>query len=98
MPVPEHPHRPVPGHALQGRQQLPALGRERDHELAGLDGHSAIFITWDEGGYEDAAPYGPEDNSGCCDSPVLPASPADPTTAGGGDLSGGTLYGADTSR
>jgi hypothetical protein len=24
---------------------------------------------------------------------VLPASPADPTTAGGGDLSGGTVYG-----
>jgi len=55
--------------------------------------HSAIFITWDEGGYEDVAPYGPTDNSGCCDSPVLPATPADPTTAGGGDLVGGTLYG-----
>jgi len=55
--------------------------------------HSAIFVTWDEGGYEDTAPYGPTDNSGCCDSPVLPATPADPTTAGGGDLVGGTLYG-----
>ncbi len=55
--------------------------------------HSAIFITWDEGGYEDAAPYGPTDNSGCCDSPVLPATPANPATAGGGDLVGGTLYG-----
>src|SRR5579859_1283710 len=55
--------------------------------------HSAIFVTWDEGGYEDVAPYGPTDNSGCCDSPVLPATPADPTTAGGGDLVGGTLYG-----
>jgi hypothetical protein len=54
---------------------------------------SAIFVTWDEGGYEDAAPYGPTDNSGCCDSPVLPATPADPATAGGGDLAGGTLYG-----
>jgi hypothetical protein len=56
-------------------------------------GHSAIFVTWDEGGYADTAPYGPLDNSGCCDSPVLPASPADPTTAGGGDLAGGTVYG-----
>lgn len=55
--------------------------------------HSAIFVTWDEGGYQDTAPYGPTDNSGCCDSPVLPATPADPTTAGGGDLVGGTLYG-----
>lgn len=55
--------------------------------------HSAIFITWDEGGYADSAPYGPNDNSGCCDSPVLPATPANPTTAGGGDLAGGTLYG-----
>jgi phosphatidylinositol-3-phosphatase len=56
-------------------------------------GHSAIFITWDEGGFEDVSPYGPTDTSGCCDSPVLPATPADPTSAGGGDLSGGTLYG-----
>ena len=55
--------------------------------------HSAIFVTWDEGGYDDSAPFGPLDNSGCCDSPVLPATPADPTTAGGGDLVGGTLYG-----
>jgi phosphatidylinositol-3-phosphatase len=55
--------------------------------------HSAIFITWDEGGYDDSAPFGPTDNSGCCDSPVLPATPPDPATAGGGDLAGGTLYG-----
>lgn len=55
--------------------------------------HSAIFITWDEGGYEDSSPFGPTDDSGCCDSPVLPATPADPTSAGGGDLVGGTLYG-----
>jgi phosphatidylinositol-3-phosphatase len=55
--------------------------------------HSAIFVTWDEGGYEDSAPFGPTDNSGCCDSPVLPATPANPATAGGGDLVGGTLYG-----
>jgi phosphatidylinositol-3-phosphatase len=56
-------------------------------------GNSAIFVTWDEGGYEDTSPYGPEDNSGCCDSPVLPSSPPDPTSGGGGDLAGGTLYG-----
>jgi hypothetical protein len=55
--------------------------------------HSAIFVTWDEGGYDDSAPYGPTDNSGCCDSPVLPATPPDPATADGGDLVGGTLYG-----
>lgn len=56
-------------------------------------GNSAIFITWDEGSYADTAPYGPLDNSGCCDSPVLPASPANPTAGSGGDLVGGTLYG-----
>ena len=67
------------------------------------NGHSAIFVTWDEGGYESSAPFGPEDNSACsasssgvggtCDSPVLPASPVNPVTGGGGDLAGGTLYG-----
>jgi len=55
-------------------------------------GNSAIFVTWDEGGYDNLAPYQPEDDTGCCDSPVLPASPADPATGSGGDLAGGTLY------
>jgi hypothetical protein len=56
-------------------------------------GNSAIFVTWDEGGFEDAPPFGPEDTSGCCDSPVLPATPVNPSSGGGGDLAGGTLYG-----
>ncbi len=56
-------------------------------------GHSAIFITWDEGAYAYESPYGPTDLSGCCDSPILPASPTNPATGGGGDLAGGTLYG-----
>jgi phospholipase C len=56
-------------------------------------GHSAIFVTWDEGSFADDAPYGPNDTSGCCDSPRLPASPPDPTSGGGGDLVGGTVYG-----
>ncbi len=56
-------------------------------------GHSAIFITWDEGGYSDVSPYGPLDNRGGPDSPVLPATPADPATGSGGDLYGGTVYG-----
>jgi phospholipase C len=56
-------------------------------------GNSAIFIMWDEGGYEDTSPYGPEDDSGCCDSPVLPTSAPNPVTGSGGDLAGGTLYG-----
>jgi phospholipase C len=55
--------------------------------------NSVIFVTWDEGGYEDTSPYGPEDNSGCCDSPVIPSSPANPSSGGGGDLAGGTVYG-----
>ena len=25
-------------------------------------GHSAIFITWDEGGFEDQAPFGPAEH------------------------------------
>ena len=56
-------------------------------------GHSAIFITWDEGGFEDEAPFGPTDITPGPDSPILPATPADPTTGGGGDLAGGTIYG-----
>jgi phosphatidylinositol-3-phosphatase len=56
-------------------------------------GNSAIFVTWDEGGFSDNAPFGPNDISGCCDSPALPSSPVNPMTGGGGDLAGGTLYG-----
>jgi len=56
-------------------------------------GNSAIFVTWDEGSFADDAPFGPNDISGCCDSPILPATPANPATGGGGDLNGGTVYG-----
>jgi phospholipase C len=56
-------------------------------------GHSAIFITWDEGGFEDQAPFGPTDIRPGPDSPILPATPADPTSGNGGDLFGGTVYG-----
>jgi phospholipase C len=55
--------------------------------------HSAIFITWDEGGFEDASPFGPTDLSPGPDSPILAATPADPVSGGGGDLFGGTTYG-----
>jgi hypothetical protein len=55
--------------------------------------HSAIFITWDEGGFEDQSPFGPTDITPGPDSPILPATPADPTSGGGGDLAGGTVYG-----
>jgi hypothetical protein len=56
-------------------------------------GNSAIFITWDEGGFSDESPFGPLDIRGGPDSPILPATPADPKTGGGGDLHGGTVYG-----
>lgn len=56
-------------------------------------GNSAIFITWDESSYAYEAPYGPTDTSGCCDSPILPSQPTNPSTAGGGDLYGGSVYG-----
>jgi phospholipase C len=56
-------------------------------------GHSAIFITWDEGGFEDQPPFGPTDIRPGPDSPNLPATPVDPTTGDGGDLFGGTVYG-----
>ena len=56
-------------------------------------GHSAIFITWDEGAYNDQAPYQPLDLAGGPDSPILPKTPANPATGGGGDLVGGTTYG-----
>lgn len=56
-------------------------------------GNSAIFITWDEAGYENVTPYAPKTDTGCCDSPRLPKTPVTLTTATGGDLAGGTLYG-----
>ena len=56
-------------------------------------GNSAIFVTWDESSFADDAPYGPNDVSGCCDAPRLPATPPDPTSGGGGDLAGGSVYG-----
>jgi phosphatidylinositol-3-phosphatase len=56
-------------------------------------GNSAIFITWDEGGFQDDPPFGPTDISPGPDSPILPATPANPVTGGGGDLAGGTTYG-----
>jgi phosphatidylinositol-3-phosphatase len=68
------------------------------HSKAWTD-HSAIFVTWDESSFADDAPFGPNDISGCCDSPELPATPPNPTTGGGGDLAAtsttaaATLYG-----
>jgi phosphatidylinositol-3-phosphatase len=62
------------------------------HSSAWTD-HSAIFITWDEGGFSDSPPFGPLSIKPGPDSPILPATPADPTTGGGGDLAGGTVYG-----
>ncbi len=56
-------------------------------------GNSAIFITWDEGGYQNKPPYGPLTTTGCCDSPVLPTKLETPVKASGGDLATGTLYG-----
>ena len=56
-------------------------------------GNSAIFVTWDEGSYYNVSPYGPKDNSGCCDSPLLPNPPATPTTATGGTLTTSTVDG-----
>ena len=56
-------------------------------------GRSAIFITWDEGGFESSSPFGPTDITPGPDSPILPTVPVDPTSGNGGDLTGGTTYG-----
>jgi phosphatidylinositol-3-phosphatase len=56
-------------------------------------GRSAIFITWDEGGFETSSPFGPTDIRPGPDSPILPATPVNPATGSGGDLAGGTVYG-----
>jgi len=56
-------------------------------------GNSAIFVTWDEGSYQNVTPFGPKDNSGCCDSPLLPTPPATPKTATGGTLTTSSIYG-----
>jgi phospholipase C len=55
--------------------------------------HSVIFIPWDEGGYSNVSPYGPESIAGCCDSPILPNPPVNPVDVSGGDLTGGTVFG-----
>ena len=55
--------------------------------------NSVIFIVWDEGGYSNVSPYGPESIAGCCDSPIIANPPVNTTDASGGDLTGGTLYG-----
>lgn len=56
-------------------------------------GNSAIFITWDESGYGNVSPYGPILDTGCCDSPLLPKTPATTAKGNGGDLATGFLYG-----
>ena len=56
-------------------------------------GNSTIFVTWDESSFADDAPFGPNDTSGCCDAPILPATPPNPSSGGGGDLAGGKIYG-----
>jgi phosphatidylinositol-3-phosphatase len=55
-------------------------------------GHSAIFITWDEGGFEASSPFGPIDLTPGPDSPIL-ATPVTISSGSGGDLVGGTTYG-----
>lgn len=106
--APQCPYADAPGDANQqalyqdGNTFLQTWVTAITHSPA-WTGNSAIFVTWDEGGYESSSPYGPEDRSACsasasgvgntCDSPVLPASPPNPYTGAGGDLVGGTLYG-----
>lgn len=101
--VPGHPETPCPYANAPNDANQAALYQDGDtflqtwvtaimHSKA-WTGNSAIFVTWDEGSYATSAPYQPLDNSGCCDSPRLPATPADPSTGGGGDLVGGSVYG-----
>jgi phospholipase C len=92
-PFPSSPHSPE-------QAKLFRLGNAFLQKWVGLithsrawTGNSVIFITWDEGGFEDQSPFGPLDIRGGPNSPVLPATPPDPTTGGGGDLVGGTVYG-----
>jgi phosphatidylinositol-3-phosphatase len=49
-------------------------------------GRSAIFITWDESGFSDSSPFGPNDITPGPDSPFLPTTPVDPVSGSGGDL------------
>ncbi len=58
--------------------------------------NSVIFITWDEGGFSNVSPYGPESTAGCCDSPILANPPVNPVDVSGGDLApaaGGAVFG-----
>lgn len=57
------------------------------------NGNSTIFITWDEGSYNDISPYQPLDDRGGPDSPRVPNPSVNPSTGSGGDLVGSTVYG-----
>jgi hypothetical protein len=80
----------APGQSRQTAVTMEVYSETRRTKVANgraWTGHSAIFITWDEGSYADTSPFGPLDNRGGPDSPILPATPPDPTTGNGGDLS-----------
>ncbi len=92
-PYPSSPTDPLQARLYQDGNNFLKLWVNAIMSSPAWTGNSAIFITWDESDYSDSSPYGPEDDSGCCDSPILPATPVNPTTGSGGDLVGGTLYG-----
>jgi phosphatidylinositol-3-phosphatase len=54
---------------------------------------SVIFVTWDEGGYSNVAPYSPVSTAGCCDSPIFPNPALNPVDVSGGDLTTGQVFG-----
>jgi len=60
--------------------------------------HSAIFITWDEGGFEDQSPFGPTDIRPGPDSPILPATPPIPPAAAAATCSAAPSTAAVTFR
>ncbi len=92
-PFPSSPTDPLQAALYQDGDTFLSTWVEAITHSKAWTGHSAIFITWDEGGFEDQSPFGPTDTAPGPDSPILPATPANPASGGGGDLAGGTIYG-----
>jgi hypothetical protein len=79
--------------ALVPAFRSPACSRFQAARQPGEQNRACSRRGTDEGSYADTSPYGPLDNRGGPDSPILPATPPDPATGSGGDLNGGTVYG-----
>ena len=78
-PYPNTPTDQYQATLYQDGDTLPATWVTAIMSSPAWTGHSAIFVTWDEGGYEDVSPYGPRTTAAAATRPCSRATPADPT-------------------